>query len=212
MKKTQLVAMAAVWAAVISGCETKATEDQLQSMCRHLLEISGDYRGTQEAEEVSRIEAEYAQKEKALKEEMDRDLKGMDDVLTQKLADIEAGKAITLPPAETDESENAADEKKGKDSKAEEPLTKEQMVEAAKKDIEKKKKDITDQFERLIKVLGPQQKYAIRDAKKYVVKRQKRAAETEKRCIEDVKKRDISEKKFNCRMKSDTRDAYFACE
>ncbi len=168
------------------GCASKATDDQLETMCDHLLEISGDKRGTKEEDEVTRIEEEYAVKEKNLKDEMARDLKGMDDVLTQKRSDVEAG-------------EGSAEEK-------------EATLKAAEENIAKQKKDITDQFERLIKVLGPQKKYAIRDAKKYVKKRQTKAQEAQKRCVEDVKKREITVEKYECRMKAETRDEYFACK
>jgi hypothetical protein len=222
MRKGTLLGLVALIAAPGFGCKAKATDEQLEEMCKHLLEISGDMRGTSEKEEVSRVEEEYQKKETDLKEEMARDLKGMDDVHAQKLADIEAGKDVVEAPAEDQdeegeaagEKEKAGKTKKKKDApKAEEeaPLSKEDKIKAANEDIEKKKKEITDQFERLIKVLGPQKTYALRDARKYVAKRKKQADETLKKCIEDVKKRDITEEKYQCRMTTDSRDAYFAC-
>jgi hypothetical protein len=220
MRKGILLGLIALIAAPGFGCKAKATDEQLDEMCRHLLEISGDMRGTAEKEEVSRIEEEYQKKEKDLKEEMARDLKGMDDVLAQKLADLEAGKDVTIPTEDKGEEGDAAEESTGKKKKKnaptvedeEAPLSKEDTIKAINADIEKKKKEITDQFERLIEVLGPQKKYAIRDAVKYVEKRKKQADDTLKKCLEDVKKREITEEKYQCRMKTDSRDAYFACQ
>jgi hypothetical protein len=206
-------------AAAALGCQAKATDEQIEKMCKHLLEISGDMRGTLEKEEVARIETEYAEKEKSLKAEMERDLKGMDDVLAQKLSTIEKEAAEAAAPGEEEEKKKAKKAKEEEDegegegeNEDEEPLTKEEKIKAANEDIAKKKKEITDQFERLISKLGPQKKYAIRDIKKYVKKRQKNADKALKKCQGDPKNKELTEEKVNCRLQTDTRDKYFACK
>ena len=111
----------------MGGCASKASDELLGTMCDNKLKVSGVLRGTVYEEEAKRITDEYKTKEDNLKAEMERDLKGMDDVLAGRLKAIESGEG-----EETDEQ-------------------KEERIKAAKEDIEKKKKGITDQFEPLIK-------------------------------------------------------------
>lgn len=165
------------------GCKSAATDGQINRMCERKLEISGVLRGTSYEDESKRISREYQKKEDDLKAEMNRDLKGMDDVLSVRLKDIEA--------------EGGAD----KDAK----------IAAAKENIDKKKKAIVDQFEPLIAKLHPQKAYALKDAKEYTDKRSTAAHEAKGKCLQEAKKGNISEKTALCRIQSDSPDKYNAC-
>ena len=159
------------------ACKSAATDGQINQMCENKLKISGTLRGTSYEEESKRISDEYQKKEDALKEEMERDLKGMDDVL--------AGRLKELPD----------DDK----------------IAAAKEDIEKKKKGITDQFEPLIAKLHPQKAYALKDAKEYTDKRAAEAEKAKADCLEDAKKTKVTEETALCRIQADSPDKYNAC-
>ena len=171
---------------ILAGCASKATDEQLGVMCENKLKITGMLRGTNDEEESARITEEYAQKEKGLTEEMERDLKGMDDVLAGRLKEIEGGEL-------SDEEKN-------------------EKTAAAKEDIAKKKKAITDQFEPLIEKLTPQKEYALKDAKEYVEKRKAKAADTKQTCITQAKAAGVTAPVAECRAKAATTEEYDACK
>ena len=172
----------------MGGCASKASDELLGTMCDNKLKVSGVLRGTVYEEEAKRITDEYKTKEDNLKAEMERDLKGMDDVLAGRLKAIESGEG-----EETDEQ-------------------KEERIKAAKEDIEKKKKGITDQFEPLIKKLTPQRDYALNQAKEYVAKRQKEASESREKCVSEAKDAEVTEALANCRIKAGTVEVYDLCK
>jgi hypothetical protein len=171
---------------ISSGCASRASDAQLGEMCQNKLEVTGALRGTVYKTEAERITQEYAQKEKGLKDEMNRDLTGMDDVLSSRLKSIEAASSSD-------------------DEKAE-------KIAAANADIEKKKKDITDQFENLLSKLTPQRDYALKEAKAYVEKRMKNADETKQKCILQGKEAEVKESTAICRIQAKSTEAYDGCK
>ena len=82
--------LAVIIAGAALGCEAKATDEEIDGMCKNKLELQGIMRGTSEQEEVVRVKEEYRIKKENLEKEMARDLKGRDDVYAQRLKDIEA--------------------------------------------------------------------------------------------------------------------------
>ena len=204
-----------ILAGALFGCEAKATDEQIGQMCQNKLALQGKLRGTVEADEVARVEEEYRVKKDALQKEMDRDLKGMDDAHKQKMKDIEDGTVAPLGEKEIADIIAKIVEADPSQKKLEE-LTPEQIkevqIEKAEAITAKRKKEITDQFERLISKLGPQGKYAVRDVKKYVKKRQKEAEESKKGCLEAAKKKGVTEKVATCRAQATTKEAYSACK
>ncbi len=188
----------AIAACLILGCEAKATDDQLQAMCKNMLELKGTLRGTDEAKEAARVEGEYRIKEETLKKEMDRDLRGMEEVRAQKMKDIEAGEA---PALSEEEAEDLTPEQ-----------IKEAQIKKAEEIVEKRRKEITEEAEGLLAKLGPQKTYAIRDAKKYAAKRLGEAQEAEKGCIDAAKKKGVTEKIATCRAQAQSKDDYKACK
>jgi hypothetical protein len=191
----KMITVAAVLILFESGCASKASDELVEKMCSHKLEVSGVLRGTVYEEEANRIKEEYKTKEDNLKAEMTRDLKGMDDVLAGRLKAIESG-----------EDQDNADENENPET------LKEQRVKAAKDDIEKKKKEITDQFEPLIAKLSPQRDFALNQAKSYTQKRQKEAAEAKETCIAQAQKAEVTEALATCRINANSVDAYDACK
>ena len=197
------------------GCEAKATGGQINTMCMKKLELQGKLRGTVEADEVARVEEEYRVKEESLKKEMARDLKGMEDVRQQKLKDIENGQAPPLTEEETAaiiEKMIEADPSKKKIEELTPEQIKEEQTKKGEAVVAKRKKEITDQFERLLSKLGPQKKYAIRDVKKYVKKRKKEADESKKGCLEAAEKKGVTEKVATCRAQAKSKEDYSACK
>lgn len=172
------------FALLLSGCASKASDELINQMCENKMKLSGVFRGTVYEEESQRITEEYKVKEDKLKAEMERDLKGMDDVLAGRLKSIE---------------ESGDDQKEAR-------------IAAAKEDIEKKKKGITDQFNPLIEKLTPQKEYALENAKEYVEKRKKEAAATTEKCVSEAKSTSVEEETANCRIKAQSIDAYDACK
>lgn len=189
------MAVAAGW---ILGCEAKATDEQLQAMCKNMLELKGTMRGTDEAKEAARVAEEYRIKEENNKKEMARDLQGMEDVRAQKMKDIEAGQA---PPLSEEEAKDLTPEQ-----------IKEAQIKKAEEIIKKREKEITEEAERLLAKLGPQKEYAIRDAKKYAAKRLKEAKEAETGCIEAAKQKGVTEKVATCRAQAQSVDDYKTCQ
>ena len=169
---------------IVCGCTSKATDEQLGAMCDNKLKLSGVLRGTVYEEEAKRITEEYKTKEDNLKAEMERDLKGMDDVLAGRLKSIEE----------------------------EGDAQKEERIKMAQEDIDKKKKAIIDQFNPLIKKLTPQKEYAINNAKEYVEKRKKEAASAKDACVSSGKQAGVTEAMANCRIHAESIDAYDACK
>jgi hypothetical protein len=182
MKVTRIFS-ALLFVFAFAGCKSAATDGQINRMCERKLEVSGTLRGTSYEDESKRISKEYQKKEADLRAEMNRDLKGMDDVLSVRLKDIEA--------------EAGAD--------------KDKKIAAAQKDIDKKKKAIVDQFEPLIAKLQPQKAYALKDAKEYTDKRATAAQKAKDKCLQEAKDSNISEKTALCRIQSDSPDKYNDC-
>ncbi len=176
-------ALLAFWA---GGCASKASDELLGQMCDNKLKLSGVLRGTVYEEEAARITDEFKQKEDNLRGEMERDLKGMDDVL--------AGRIKAVESDEGDASQKA------------------ERIRAAKEDIEKKKKGITDQFEPLIQKLTPQRDYALKNAEEYVAKRKKEADAEKEKCLLQAKSASVTEEKAACRIKASSVAAYDACK
>jgi hypothetical protein len=183
MKKNSIL-WSVVFFLILFGCSSNASDELLEKMCDNKMKVTGVLRGTVLEEESARITEEYGKKESNLKEEMDRDLKGMDDVLAGRLKDIEAG-------GEGD---------------------KEKKIAAAKEDIEKKKKAIIDQFEPLIKKLSPQKEYALRDAETYVEKRKATAEKEKEKCIKQAKEAGVTEAVATCRLQAKTPEVYDSCK
>lgn len=169
---------------MLSGCASKASDELINQMCENKMKLSGVLRGTVYEEEATRITEEFKVKEEKLKAEMERDIKGMDDVLAGRLKSID---------------ESGGNEKEAR-------------IAAAKEDIDKKKKGITDQFNPLIEKLTPQKEYALENAKEYVEKRKKEAAAATEKCVSEAKSASIEEETANCRIKADSVDAYDACK
>lgn len=165
----------------IAACKSVATDQQIDQMCEKKLEITGVLRGTSYEDESKRISDEYQTKESKLKNEMDRDLRGLDDVLALKIKDMGGDAA---------------------------PAAK---VNAAKEDIAKKKQAIVEQFEPLIEKLQPQKSYALKSAKEYTDKRAAEAQKAKADCLEDSKKNRIKEETALCRIQADSPDKYNSC-
>lgn len=194
MRHTVIAVVGGLLAAA-AGCSTPATDAQLEGMCRKRVELEGGLRGTSEEEEVARIEEEYAVKERKLKEEMARDLKGLDDVLEQALRDIEASEPV---PAEGDEG------------KSPEQLREEARA-AQRASVEEKKKPIVEQFERLLELLGPQKGFQIENQKKYVAKNRKKAEQAIAGCVAEAKAEGVAAPVAECRAAAKTMADYSAC-
>ena len=173
-----------LFALLLSGCASKASDELTNKMCENKMKLSGVFRGTVYEEESKRITEEYKVKADKLKAEMERDLKGMDDVLAGRLKSIE---------------ESGDDQK-------------EERIAAAKEDIEKKKKGIMDQFNPLIEKLTPQRDYALENAKEYVEKRKKEATEATQKCVSKAKEASVTEELANCRIQAASIDTYDACK
>ena len=208
-----LTVMLAMWAL---GCQAKATDKEINAMCKNKLELQGIMRGTSEQEEVVRVKEEYRIKKENLEKEMARDLKGRDDVYAQRLKDIEAGNVVELQPKEEDTEETKEAKGAKKKEEEEEEKTpeqiKEELKQKAKEQMDKGKKEITDQFTRLIDKLGPQGKFAMEKARKYAKKRKKEADAALKNCIDAAKKKAVTQEVALCRTKAKTKADYAACK
>ncbi len=196
MRYAVIAISASLFALAATGCSIPATDSQLEGMCRNHLELKGDLRGTSEEEEVGRIEEEYAVKEKNLKSEMARDLKGMDDVLEQALKDLETAE---ITPTEEDEGKTVEQ-------------LKEELKKSKTASIEEKKKPIIEQFERLLKVLGLQKKVQVDKAREYAAKNKEKADKAHAECVAAAKKKGIFAETADCRIRAKSLDDYDACK
>ncbi len=100
MKTIVILITAATLSLGMWGCKSAATDGQINQMCDNKLKIDGTLRGTSYEDESKRISSEFQKKEDALKEEMNRDLKGMDDVLAGRLKGL--SKEADIAAAEED--------------------------------------------------------------------------------------------------------------
>ncbi len=203
MKRAIVVAILMSTNTWMLGCSAKATDDQINKMCQNWLEITGVLRGTSDEAEVAKLDEEFSFKEKQLKEEMDRDLQGLDDVLAQRLAELEKQQ---IEPPKDEEQEKTPEEP----VKTPEEL-KEDRKNAVKADIEKKKKAIRDQFEPMIEKLGPQKEIRINKAKEYTSERRAEADEALEKCLAKTKKEAVTEEVATCRAAADRKEHYNAC-
>lgn len=198
MRLTVTAMFLALSACAFAGCSSPASSEQLEKMCDKSLDLNGTLRGTSEEEEVGRVEEEYARKEKDLKDEMARDLKGLDDVLAAALEDLKA-EEIELTEEEAEAGKTPEE-------------VREERIAAKKADIDKKKQPIIEQFERLIEVLGPQKKVQVKKAKEYAAKRRKEADEARAECVSDSEAKGVSGDLAVCRIGAGTQDEYDACK
>jgi hypothetical protein len=197
MKKFILAVLPILIGVFMLCCSSPASDEQIKGMCQNLAQLSGELRGTSEEEATAKINAEYDFKENKFKEELARDLKGMDDVLTQKLADLGKAEVQMADDAETEKTPEKM---------------KEEMKKSIIADIDKKKEALEEEFGPLFKVLGPQRKHAIKESKKYTAKRKQAADKFLAKCNAEAVKEAVSAATAKCRTKADGKDHYHACQ
>ena len=153
----------------------------------------------------------HRRKEKKLKEDMNRDIQGWDDVVAQKLAELDKA---PLEPADTD----AKDEKKGKSKKekkkTEEDLLKERedQKKAIVDDAEKKKQAIRDQFAPDFEKHEPRKQRAIREAKEMAQKRKEKADKAVQECLSENKTAGLSAEVAACRINAKSQKDWAECQ
>jgi len=181
------------------GCAEKATQEQIDKMCENLADLSGVLKASSEVEEGARIEAEFNAKMKANRDELERDLKGLDDVLAVKLAEIEKVPAKT--PEELEEI------KKNLKEDEEMPPTKEEQIAALKADFEKKKEEVRGPLNHEYETLKPR----MEREKKDVMKVAREKHEKQVKIIADcqAKSKGITLETAKCRTNANTVDWFW---
>lgn len=188
MKNKILTVLTAIAASQMLGCCSRATDEKIDGMCRHLIELRADLKGASEEEAIAGVEEEFKLKEQKLQEEMARDLKGLDDVLAQKISDL--GNDEEIKPEEKEERKKKLAE-----------------------DTEKKKQEMKDQFAPDFRRLGPEKRQALRIAKSLSKDKRERADKLFKECVAQYKAEEISEKEADCRLMAISEDQFMkACE
>ncbi len=205
MKKEAIIVLFALTVTSLAfGCGNKATDEQINKMCANQAELTGEMRGTSEKEEIVRIEEEHKVKEQKLKDELARDLKGWDDVVKQRIANLEKEEEKTPKEKEgTEEEEEKTPEEKAKE--------KEDKKKEILEDSKKKKQALKDAAEPFFKKLKPNKERAIRKVKEYVKERQQKAQKYLKKCAAKAKKEGVTEEIANCRINTVRKEKYSAC-
>lgn len=220
MRKKTIIAFSVLMAAPLIGCGSKATDEQIDKMCRNSAEIEGHMQGASVEEAVKNVEEEWAFKEKKLKEDLARDLQGWDDVLEQKLADLE--KAPLQPPPEEEQADEDADKKdkkakKGKKEEKEPTLEelkqqREDQKKAILEDAEKKKQEIQDQYKPDFEKHEPRKARAVKEAREIAEKRKAKADKAIEECIANYKKNGVAAETAECRIKATSKKEWNDCE
>ncbi len=198
-----------------AGCGSKASDEEINKMCRNYLKITGVLKGSDEKKEVARVIKERTAEKNALKEEMERDLKGQDDVLTLALKTLDEEEALKKAEAANQTNEEAAeDKKKGEESDEEAPP--EKTLEEKKKDqaavIEKRKQVVIDQFENLISKIDPRMEKEVERTKGYAAKRKAKLDQAMEDCLAKSRTESICKEMASCRIKANVESNYNACE
>jgi len=194
MSKNSFTLPSLLVAAGLFACSSPATDAQIEQMCNNKAKLEGVLRATSATEAAAKVNEEYVFKKKKLDEEEARDIKGLDDVLEVRLKELEQGE-LQLP----EDPEKSPEE------------IKESMKQDTIADIEKKKKPIREQYDRLREVLGPQREHALEQAKRYSAERKEKADEALAECGAAAKKKVPSAKLATCRIQAESTDAYQAC-
>ncbi len=74
------------------SCLPKASEEDCNKMCENLLNLRGEIDTSTEKERIAKVEAQFQKEEKRLTDWMAKDLKGWDDELNAKLAQLKKNK------------------------------------------------------------------------------------------------------------------------
>ena len=218
MKRNILLVTIAFLAMCMSGCSSKATDDQVVQMCKNGAEVKGFLQGASVEEAAARVEEEWAFKKKKNEEDLARDLKGWDDVLAKKLADLENPPPPPPEPAPEEESEEEDTEEKEAEEEEEEKTPEEiaQEKEERKKEIlaeaQKAKDEIKKGYAPDFEKHESRKQRALKEAKESAERRLKKANKAIEKCIAKYKKMELSQDLATCRIQAKTQKDWNLCK
>jgi hypothetical protein len=169
------------------ACSEPATQEQIDEMCNHLMYLKGYDSRTSVETELATIKKEYEFKEQKLKDDLARDEKGYDDVLTQKISKIEKD-----PELEAEE--------------------KEEQIAAAREDTATKKQPLREQLEKDLTHLGFKKNKILEDTKIEVTGRKERLDKTLAECLAQAGKEELTAEKVQCRIDAVSEKVYDSCK
>lgn len=86
MKKIVFIAIFVLSGALVSACVTEATEKEYKDMCENLVRLRGKIDTTPLDEVIARIEKEYQNRAKIIKEQLDREVMAWDELFKADLS------------------------------------------------------------------------------------------------------------------------------
>lgn len=180
------------------GCAAKATDEKIDEMCTNYLKVTGISKSTDEAAEVARITKEYEAKGKKLRDEIDRDIKGQQDVYNQRIADLEKTD-VELTEEEIKQKVTTAQKK-------------DSLIAKYTAEFEKNKKGFEDDFDKFFAKIAPRRDREIADSKAYVKARKEKADKAMAKCVKDAKNSGVSDVTATCRVEAKVTDQYNGCQ
>lgn len=185
MKKICFFVAAIMGAIFFSGCEPKASEEELKQMCETLTKVRGEVTVPSVGELTQEINQSYEQKEKKLLAWKARDMNGWDEELAAKLKDLE-----------TDTEEKGDDE---------ETMTPEKL-----KEMYAKKKEIgAKQFDDDLLKLTVEKKNKLTGVEDVVKAAQAEFDSKTMECVKAAGTEQISKTLAQCRIAAPDKDTYW---
>ncbi len=133
MKKLANASTVALIGLFSVSCAEKATQDECKKMCENLGRLRDDINTSTEKERIAKVEQSFKKEEKRLKDWLAKDLKGWDDELAGKLAELKKAKEKKALTEEYEKKKKATGEQHMPGIKELVPKKKEAIEEAKKK-------------------------------------------------------------------------------